>query len=569
MAELEILITPGLKDLVERESSVEELADTLAKVDRDALIRHSVRVLNGLAADRHSRFADDQEVFLRWLPADVQAAYWKFVRRAGTRVRFLHPAQQLILVHAAARYAKPAGGLTLGEQAAREAWALACLQINDQLMKAPVPTGDQQSWEKALYLFSEDAGRWELMNPSRPDKSLARLRALFKEIPTHGDQYAAAADRLCAAFLDQLGLDFDTAFSLTAFLILHWVSQSAKLAEDPDAALINRRTWLKNSSIPLEDFDRYLGAVALRVEDIPPAFDALNVGMSFREVLPFRRCPLLRVDDDGVAFLSPQFVSEKGGVDLLWLLTNPPGGVRETRMWTDDFGVLYERYVRSIFEGLGTRLGGEYVPDLRYDETAEDSGQIDGLVKAGNVLAVIEVKASLIRQKFLAHGTVDEVREDLDRKFVGDLRSRKGVSQIVHAIHWLAEQRRCGRQVQGIDLRKIDTILPVLVVADRHLRYPGVGQWFDYRLQEMLRPVWARVTSLLLCGTEDIENLEHLALKGDTTVMESLITYARRVRRAAQPLWMHYQFPRGPHPRFDRISEAWFKELVDRRIMLR
>lgn len=47
MAELEILVTPGLKDLAGRESSVDELANTLAGVDRNALVRHSVRVLNG------------------------------------------------------------------------------------------------------------------------------------------------------------------------------------------------------------------------------------------------------------------------------------------------------------------------------------------------------------------------------------------------------------------------------------------------------------------------------------------------------------------------------------------
>jgi hypothetical protein len=441
--------------------------------------------------------------------------------------------------------------------------------MQESIMKAPVAVSGQRSWEKALYLFSEEAARWGLMNPSRADKSLARLRVLFTEIPKLGDPYAGAAARLRAAFVDQLSLDFETAFNLTAFTIFHWVGQSAKLPEDPDAALINRRTWLENSTIPLEDFDRYLRAVAIRVEDITRAFDDLKVGMSFREVLPFRRHPLLRIDDDGVAFLSPQFVSEKGGVDLLWLLTNPPGGAKEERMWTDDFGVLYERYVRSVFEELGSRLGGQYVPDLHYGEAAEDSGQIDGLVAAGNVLAVIEVKASLLRQTLLARGTVDEVREDLEKKFVGDFGNRKGVSQLVHAIHWLTEQRRQGRQVRGIDLRKIDTIIPVLIVADRHLRYPGLGKWFHYRLEEMLKPVWGRLESLILCGTEDLENLEHLALKSGPTVMDSLVRYTRRVRRAAQPLWMHYEFPSGPHPRLDQISEAWFQELLERRIMLR
>jgi len=85
----------------------------------------------------------------------------------------------------------------------------------------------------------------------------------------------------------------------------------------------------------------------------------------------------------------------------------------------------------------------------------------------------------------------------------------------------------------------------------------------------MLRPVWARIESLVLCGTEDLENLEHLALAGKVTVMSSLARYARGVRRAAQPLWMHYEFPRGPHPRLDRVADSWFSELLEQRVMLR
>jgi len=137
MADLEVLVTSGLKDTVGRASSVDELTDSLVGVDRDALIRHSVRVLNSLAADRRTGLADDQEVFVRWLSADVRARFQGFRARRQTRVRLLQPAQQLVLVHAAARYAKPGGGRTLAEPAARKVWALACLQINDHIMKTP------------------------------------------------------------------------------------------------------------------------------------------------------------------------------------------------------------------------------------------------------------------------------------------------------------------------------------------------------------------------------------------------------------------------------------------------
>lgn len=69
-----------------RESSVDALADTLAEVDRDALVHHSVRVLNRLAADRRTRFADDKGVFVVDRPPILRR------RTQGEASRALKPA---------------------------------------------------------------------------------------------------------------------------------------------------------------------------------------------------------------------------------------------------------------------------------------------------------------------------------------------------------------------------------------------------------------------------------------------------------------------------------------------
>lgn len=75
-----------------------------------------------------------------------------------------------------------------------------------------------------------------------------------------------------------------------------------------------------------------------------------------------------------------------------------------------------------------------------------------------------------------------------------------------------------------LNLRRIDIIVPMLVVADRHLRFPGRGAWFQYHRDQVLGP-WARIDFLVLCGTEDVETLEHMALTGGGTVMDSVARY--------------------------------------------
>ena len=118
----------------------------------------------------------------------------------------------------------------------------------------------------------------------------------------------------------------------------------------------------------------------------------------------------------------------------MWLASSEHG-IRAKRPWTDDFGILYERYVRMICEGLGSTLGGKYEPDVTWSEG--EGGQIDGLIHSGRVLVVIETKGSLLSQRLLDAGSVDDVIGDIERKFVRDGKSRKAIVQLLEATAWL------------------------------------------------------------------------------------------------------------------------------------
>ena len=254
---------------------------------------------------------------------------------------------------------------------------------------------------------------------------------------------------------------------------------------------------------------------------------------------------------------------------LLWLLSQDPGGGRELRPWTDDFSHLYEGYVRFIIGGLGEALvGGRYVPDIPWRAAADQSGQIDGLISSSGTLFIIEVKASILRRPTLEGGTVEALREELERKFIfGEAGKPKGLRQLARAIDWLMRERRHGRMVAGIDLTSIDTIVPVLIVADRGLRFPGLGEWFDYRMRQLLRRSWGRVGPLTICGAEDLEGLEQLARQGEARLVDFLFEYSKRFRNGEQPLWRILPAAAKPHPRLDAIMDAWIRELQTRRVL--
>src|SRR6266404_4436166 len=123
--------------------------------------------------------------------------------------------------------------------------------------------------------------RWRSM-----ENATAVIWKTLRVVSAVATKYAEAAIRLRERFRVYLGLDFETAYNLIAFLVLRWFGSSGSIPHNPDAVVINRRTWLENTTIPIEALDRYLDAVAFRTDEIPAAFDALGAGMSFDEILP-------------------------------------------------------------------------------------------------------------------------------------------------------------------------------------------------------------------------------------------------------------------------------------------
>lgn len=554
-----VRLTLGAEQLLRSKATAADVAETIKPIARDEFVKHCTRMLNSLAFDRHLQ--DEQADFVRWLPAEAQLRASRLSELEATEVRLFHPFQQLMLVHAAARFCDPKGHEGVSNEEKSRRWALASLQVNDLMVKAEIPDRLSRP-ELALRVFSEEAARWELANPSSANHSVARLRSLILSgVPQAGPAEADAAERIRGLLADSVGLDFATAFNLTAFLAYWWRGRMDEDPRNPDAATINLDHWLTGSTIPIERQRIFLNRVSMSTDEIVRAFDAFG-GMSFHEMVPFRNRPLLRSDSDRFAFICPQFATEKGGVDLLWLASSEVG-VRAKRPWTDDFGILYERCVRMILERLGSALGAKYEPDVTWSEGG--GGQIDGIIHAGQRMVVIETKGSLLSQRLLSAGSVDDVRNDIEKKFVRDERGRKAVVQLIEAVAWLESQRKLGRRVRGIDLSKIRRVIPVLVTAERALRFPAATLWLNHRMRvlkgEMRVKSPGALTNLVVCGTEDLENLEQIAFEQRRSLVSVLDDYVEAPRSGGEALWQHYTHPNSPHPRIKKALDDWIREL--------
>jgi hypothetical protein len=184
----------------------------------------------------------------------------------------------------------------------------------------------------------------------------------------------------------------------------------------------------------------------------------------------------------------------------------------------------------------------------------------------------MEVKGSLIRQTVKASGSWEQLRRELERKLVrgDDDKRTKGLVQLKRSIEWLSEAKKAQTTLNGMELRTLERVTPIMVTADRAVRFPGLGQWFNRMMREMLPP-WAHgqltIDTVVVCGIEDLETLEHLATEGGPSLVVAFQRYHAESNEGRIPLWQMYPRPGGPHPRLERTFNAWIERLRAEKIL--
>src|SRR5206468_3862324 len=138
-----------------------------------------------------------------------------------------------------------------------------------------------------------------------------RLLIFLEELPVRHPEDADAAAALRARFAEDLGVSFEDAVALNAF-IGYWSiapTLDAVLA-GPNAVKIDPETWLRETTIPRETFETLLARIAQPVEGLSPDGPP-GAGNPWFDPLAFRDRPLVRFPDGTLIVTMPEFLMEK------------------------------------------------------------------------------------------------------------------------------------------------------------------------------------------------------------------------------------------------------------------
>jgi hypothetical protein len=171
------------------------------------------------------------------------------------------------------------------------------------------------------------------------------------------------------------------------------------------------------------------------------------------------------------------------------------------------WGQLFEDYVLWLLaESCADKRNRLYKnPQYAHDPRQE---VCDAVVVCDQTAIFIEIKGNTITSEAKYSSDVDKLRDEIEKKYVGTERRRKGIRQLVTAI-----QNTCRGEsphaIQGVDLKFISTAMPLLITRDDIGGYFGMNAYLKARFKEVFGRVryQASVAPCLCICSDTLEKL--------------------------------------------------------------
>jgi hypothetical protein len=255
--------------------------------------------------------------------------------------------------------------------------------------------------------------------------------------------------------------------------------------------------------LPAEQIERFFALVSANPDEFRRALIDQNPRRNDFRVI--RDKPLIRIEKRYFP-LDAQIGFEKFDSAVYWnILKSLPKD--QQNIFPVFWGEVFEDYVIWLLQRTANQEINRLIPNPRY---ADDPDQqvCDIIVQCDRTAIFIEVKGNTITSAAKYSGDIESLRDELERKWVGAADRRKGVTQLVPAI-----QATCldsaPRSINGIDMRTVSTVIPLVITRDEFGGYMGVNTYLNNRFRETLGKVRYQksITPLICICADSLEKL--------------------------------------------------------------
>jgi hypothetical protein len=510
----ETRVTIGWYDLTGKRGTEQVIADLVKDLNRMSALVTLARINILLAVDRFRRDNDltikIQGYLVRnFLDDDVFSRLNEKFGSERLDVRSIFHSQQVLLL---ARYVLVYGAAEGGTQTeeSKEARGVLgrCLLLVSDLLVSPEMAANLRDKtipknKKSIMLQLSAASGLEVNNPPDLRSGVLRSDALFDDIlkRTPSDL------NLAAVFKERTGMEINEYVDFNIGALVNYLARDPnELMEKAVVHFVNPETFFpaecKDSAqnfwkIELGTLERYREELTAATRLVP-----------HHNFTPFRKRPFFRTNGTCVP-IHPCFVQEKLEAGLFWTIFHAMKDDAERDALFSLWGRLFETYIiEAVIEAAKGK--NQFLPFPKYRDNKQEA--FDGILSDGKICVVFECKAGFLKAESKFSEDSKLLMPDLDAKFgsskTGALRQM--ASNITHVFGKNRAQRR---EIDGLDLTKVQVIVPVLVVQERFVSSPLTAYFLadsfrsELRKQRLTQEIDCQCQGLMVIDPYDVEAL--------------------------------------------------------------
>lgn len=525
-----------------RKPQESEINAVIASLDKDATFRHLSMINNLLALYpidfNKKKFTEIQtRLAIDWFDKDTYEKLRRYVEDVYLTDRpIFHRQQILLLMKKVLLGAADDGGLNPDVSLdARKILGKLCLMISDltvtaeqeQKTQSDNPYSEEETERVFNELLTQMISVIELFNPPEISASTIRTQEL---IQISNSEYPELFEgKTLAAYFESLsGISFERFLQMIMGVYAALITKELKeLIDKPENFNIRKSNYFQNLNYSEAEVYEFYKLTSIKYEDLILEMENSPLRSSLLpqyDFTVFRKYPLFHLSNDILTFTDFTFLIEKASFGLYYTILNilQENNIHP-KMFFQNWGYIFEKYVNKIFRGIYPVLSNRFHPNTFY-ENKQQIEAFDGIVEYPTALIVMQYKGGLLNAKAKYSGDADILLDEMNDKF-GTKKNKSGINQLAINLERLFNSDVNKRsKIRSLEFPNTRVVYPILIVNELSMGF-GLAHWklrgwFEKAIESKNITADIKVNSLMILTIEDLEMLESYLEAEDFTLLE-------------------------------------------------
>jgi hypothetical protein len=271
--------------------------------------------------------------------------------------------------------------------------------------------------------------------------------------------------------------------------------------------------WFASTSVSAEKIQAFFALTSATTEQYSIQVTG-NRGAN--DFTAFRDKPLLRADSR-LDLIDFQFLPEKFESGPFWEIHSSLSE-KERKAFHSFWGKVFEKYIAGLLlKAADGKLNRVFLAPS-FAQTAEELSDI--VIMCGRVAVLIEAKGTTFTAKAKYEGDRNLLRNELETKLIESPDRPQAVTQLARNIERAFGESRV--PVDGLDLRYVSKVFPIIVTRDDLGGVTGVNGFLGVRFDQILvrKGIFVSVAPLICMSSQNAEGLS--AFLSDTSLADIL-----------------------------------------------